>query len=221
VKKLRSLKGRRELNKEDKLRRIKAAAIDLFTKKGYDETTTREIATRARVALGTIFVYAETKRDLLFLIVNDDLESCVDTARRSLESSRLSFLESLLFVLRIHYEYFAKAPIISRAALREMYFYESGKQAERFNQTRDRLARLLRDLVIKAVDERLIHSTESVDCVADTLFAIYQVHLRRWLAGDKLEIADAMRGLGRQIRVVMHGLSPRPDALNRGQSSKK
>ena len=117
-------KGKRELNKEEKLRRIWTAAIDLFTSKGYDDTTTREIAKRAKVAMGTVFVYAETKRDLLFLVINDDLEACIGRARHALQADRLSLLESLLLILRIHYEYFARKPIISRVALREMYFYD-------------------------------------------------------------------------------------------------
>jgi AcrR family transcriptional regulator len=204
--------GRRERNKEEKLRRIKAAAIKLFTTKGYDDTTTREVATRAGVALGTVFVYAENKRDLLFLVVNDDLENCIEEARRALKPD-LSLLESLLLVLRVHYAYFAKTPVLSRAALREMYFYESGKQAERFIGTRDRLAKLLRDLIATAMDERLVHSSESAECVAEAIFSIYQVHLRRWLIADKPDITEGMNRLCRQIRVVMHGLSPRPEAL--------
>jgi AcrR family transcriptional regulator len=34
--------------------------------KGYDDTTTREIAIRAEVGMGTVFTYADNKRDLLF-----------------------------------------------------------------------------------------------------------------------------------------------------------
>jgi AcrR family transcriptional regulator len=215
------VKGKRELNKEEKLRRIRTAAIDLFTSKGYDDTTTREIAKRAKVAMGTVFVYAETKRDLLFLVINDDLDACIDRARHALQADRLSLFESLLLILRIHYEYFARKPIISRVALREMYFYDSGKQADRFHQTRDRLASLLRDLVASALDKKLIHSAESADCVSEAIFAIYQVHLRRWLEEDKLDVSDAMRSLGRQIRVVMSGLAPRPEALTQGRSGSK
>src|SRR5438477_3914607 len=46
--------GLRERNKLDKLQRIKAAAAALFTKKGFDATTTIEIAERARVGEGTV-----------------------------------------------------------------------------------------------------------------------------------------------------------------------
>ena len=57
--------GQREKNKIEKLQRIREAARELFVKKGFDETTTREIAVRAGVGIGTVFTYAENKRDLL------------------------------------------------------------------------------------------------------------------------------------------------------------
>ncbi len=67
--------GQREKNKLEKLQRIREAARELFVQKGFDETTTREIAVRAGVGIGTVFIYAENKRDLLFLVANDDLEA--------------------------------------------------------------------------------------------------------------------------------------------------
>lgn len=47
---------------------ILSAAIELFSEKGYEATTTSEIAKRAQVAEGTIFNYYKTKKDLLFSI---------------------------------------------------------------------------------------------------------------------------------------------------------
>src|SRR5215471_19796129 len=87
--------GLRERNKIDKLRRITEAARELFIAKGFDDTTTREIAVRAGVGLGTIFVYAENKRDLLFLIVNEELETVTADAETSIEAN-VSFIDNLL-----------------------------------------------------------------------------------------------------------------------------
>ena len=78
----------RERNKLDKLRRIKAAARELFLEQGYDNATTREIARRADVGLGTLFSYASDKRDLLFLIYNDMQEALTRTAFSGSRSSR-------------------------------------------------------------------------------------------------------------------------------------
>src|SRR5215472_18786691 len=78
----------RERNKLDKLKRIKAAARELFLEQGYDSATTREIARRADVGLGTLFSYASDKRDLLFLIYNDMQEALTRTAFSGSRSSR-------------------------------------------------------------------------------------------------------------------------------------
>src|SRR6516164_7696469 len=97
--------GQRERNKLDKLRRIKEAARELFVAKGFDDTTTREIAVRAGVGIGTIFVYAENKRDLLFLIVNEELEAVAADAEASIVRGQ-SFLDTLLQVAARHYRFF-------------------------------------------------------------------------------------------------------------------
>ena len=111
--------GLRERNKLDKLRRIKDAASELFVRKGYDDTTTREIAVRAGVGLGTIFVYAATKRDLLFLLVNDDLQRVVEQAAATVRPER-PMLDNLLRAFQAHYRYFAaRAGAVAAGAARD------------------------------------------------------------------------------------------------------
>ncbi|KGX92995.1 TetR family transcriptional regulator [Pontibacillus halophilus JSM 076056 = DSM 19796] len=49
--------------------KILEAAIEIFSEKGYNATSTSEIAKRAGVAEGTIFRHYKTKKELLFSIV--------------------------------------------------------------------------------------------------------------------------------------------------------
>src|SRR5215469_15996528 len=65
----------RERNKAAKLAKISRVARRFFIRRGYDDTTLRAIAAQAGVGLGTLFSYASDKRDLLFLIINDDIEA--------------------------------------------------------------------------------------------------------------------------------------------------
>lgn len=204
--------GLREKNKEDKLLRIREAAYKLFLSKGFDDTTTREIASLAGVGMGTVFVYAETKRDLLFLVVNDNLEHCVSIARETVRSD-YSLLRNLLIILRHHYEYFAENPVISKATLREMYFYQSGKQAERFNRTRNALRHLITTLIADALENGAIKSDEPAELIAQAVFAIYQVDLRIWLSENDLDLDKAIDRVRRQIEIVLKGLSPKASAL--------
>jgi AcrR family transcriptional regulator len=207
----RKVSGLRERNKLDKLRRIKDAASELFVRKGYDDTTTREIAVRAGVGLGTIFVYAATKRDLLFLIVNDDLQRVVEKAAATLRPDR-PMLDNLLRAFQAHYRYFAQEPALSRLALREMSFYATGPEAKKFLKTRERLIALIAEIVRIAVDHKAISSTESPSLIAQVIFSIYQVEIRHWLSSDELNLTRGLSALRRQLKLLMSGLSPREDA---------
>src|SRR4051794_31718708 len=97
--------GLRVRNKLDKLRRIKETAETLFVAKGFDDTTMREIALRAGVGLGTIFLYAKTKRDLLFLTINEPLERVTHRAEAAVDQ-KSSLIKNLLGVASLHYEFF-------------------------------------------------------------------------------------------------------------------
>jgi TetR/AcrR family transcriptional regulator, cholesterol catabolism regulator len=66
--------GRRERKKLEVLARIRAAALELFTDKGYDATTVEEIAERADVAKGTFFNYFPRKDALLLALAEDTFE---------------------------------------------------------------------------------------------------------------------------------------------------
>ena len=62
--------GRRERNKQQKLDRITAAASELLAEHGIEDVTTQQIADKADIGTGTLFLYAKTKGELLLLVQN-------------------------------------------------------------------------------------------------------------------------------------------------------
>ena len=201
-------KGQRERNKRDKLLRIRNAARELFVSKGYDDTTTREIAARASVGMGTVFTYADNKRDLLFLVANEDL---AEVMRRAAEESlrEETMIESLLTFFRRHYEYFAQQPELSRLMLREMVFYDSGMQANRFKSMREGFMYSINESVRLAKQRGEIASPDESCSIGWVIFCLYQVEVRRWLAESMLDVAEGMECLERAIRIVISGLQAR------------
>jgi AcrR family transcriptional regulator len=204
--------GQREKNKIDKRRRIQEAARALFLSKGFDDTTTREIAVRAGVGIGTLFIYADNKRDLLFLVANDELEETTRQAQASVRDEA-SCLANLLTVFRHHYEFFGRQPELSRLMLREMTFYDSGRQADRFQATRERVIALVAGIVRQALDDGTIRTSEDSGFVGWVAFCIFQVELRRWLTGRELDVDQGVAALQRALQLFMQGLAPAEGSL--------
>jgi TetR/AcrR family transcriptional regulator len=102
--------GRRERNKRDKLERIVAAATELFAARGVDEVTTQQIADRADIGTGTLFLYAKTKAELLLLVQNSSYVSALATGEA--EAARMeneldavmAIVGSIVHCNRIHVE---------------------------------------------------------------------------------------------------------------------
>jgi len=78
--------GRRERNKQVKLERITAAARELFTEHGVDDVTTQQIADKADIGTGTLFLYAKTKGELLLLVQNSGYAEALEEGKAAAES---------------------------------------------------------------------------------------------------------------------------------------
>lgn len=70
--------GRRERSKQDKQERIRAAAMELFALHGVGGVTTQQIADRADIAIGTLYLYAATKAELLIMVQNQKFATAID-----------------------------------------------------------------------------------------------------------------------------------------------
>ena len=93
--------GRRERAKQDKRERIMAAARELFAERGVGGVTTQQVADRADVAIGTLYLYAATKAELLIMVQNQKFAAAIDTglAAASVTATR-GPLEAVIALIR-------------------------------------------------------------------------------------------------------------------------
>jgi AcrR family transcriptional regulator len=195
----------REKKKLETRERIRAAAADLFTRRGYGAATMRQIATRAHVGLGTLFNYAEDKRDLVFLIFNEELNAITDVALAAPRPDQ-PLVEQLLAVFRVHYRWLGEKPALARILLQELTFYSSGKQAATFLGIRKRLIDGIEALIEKAQKEREIRSTESAALIARHIFFVYSASLRWWIAAPRPDPQKGLADLRRLLKLQFDGL---------------
>ena len=113
--------GRRERNKQAKLDRITAAARELFAEHGIDDVTTQQIADRADIGTGTLFLYAKSKGELLLLVQNAAYADAL--ARGTAEAAGITVpLDAVMAVVRPVVECNRTQIDNGRTYLREMVF---------------------------------------------------------------------------------------------------
>ncbi len=200
--------GLRERKKLATRERIRAAAAELFTRHGYGAATMRQIARRAHVALGTLFNYAEDKRDLVFLIFNEELNAITDVALAAPRPGQ-ALVDQLLAVFRVHYRWLAGKPALARILLQELTFYSSGKQAATFHGIRKRLIDGIEDLVRRAQKAGKIRSAENPAVIARHIFFVYSASLRWWIAAPKPDPQAGATDLRRLLKLQIEGLKGR------------
>ncbi|MDB5803730.1 MAG: hypothetical protein JWN73_1052 [Betaproteobacteria bacterium] len=196
----------RERNKLDKRERIRAAAAECFTRDGYASATLRDIAQQAGVGLGTLFNYAADKRDLVFLIFNEELGALTDeTLAVTLTGADL--LEELIVICGAHFRFFATRPALARILLQELTFYSEGKHAVEFHAIRQRLIEGIALRVAAAQAAGTLVKSEPPELIARLLFFVYSASVRWWIAAPEPRAEDGVAELRRLLRLQMNGLA--------------
>lgn len=190
--------GRRERNKQDKLDRIAAAASELFAERGVDDVTTQEIADRADIGTGTLFLYAKTKGELLLMVQNSAYEDALRDGVRAAESES-DALAAVLAILRPVVECNRKQVDNGRTYLREIAF---GDVNEPYHRTAFELSvrtqQAVADVLRRSSSPRPDMADEQAQVVSAIMFVTLAVVTN---AGRPVEeIVEEIRA---QVRVLL------------------
>jgi AcrR family transcriptional regulator len=199
---------KRERNKQQKRARLLAAARGVFARKGFAATTTAEIATRAGVGAGTLFLYFASKEDLLVDLFRAEMDRVIERAFATLPR-RAALLTELLHVYGAMIEHHERDPELARAFVKEMQFVGDGAAARVFEFI-DRLAeRIAERVALRQASGELDPEVPS-RLVADNCFAIYIARLQKWLgAGRRSPSAELLSRLREALALQLRGLERR------------
>jgi AcrR family transcriptional regulator len=99
--------GRRARKKETTKSRIVAAALTLFQIKGFEATTTKAIARKARVAEGTVFNYFPTKEDIALHFLGQEVDNAMAAVRGNVRLRKAPLEEKLFVLVQTQLEFLA------------------------------------------------------------------------------------------------------------------
>lgn len=194
----------RAARKEDKRARLRDAAWALFREKGFEHTTTKEIAARAGVASGTLFLYARDKADVLFLVFHERLSAAVDEGLRTLPDGPL--LEQLLHLFAGFFRVYEEAPEVARAFIKELPGAD-GPNAQLTNTLTMSLLTHVSGLIQRAQAKGELAADVPPMLLAQNAFALYFFALMAWL-GRVTTLEGALDPLLRSsLSLQLRGLS--------------
>ncbi len=204
--------GPRERSKQERQDKIMMAARKLFTERGYDATTLREVAEMAGLGLGTLFNYISDKRDLIYLVFNQEVSMVTGTSLAALRPWQ-SFSAKILSMVEAYYRLFGSEPDLSRILLSEVLQHTPGLHLAEYLGTRNRFIRGIEEVVAEAQATGEMSSTESPELIARHIFFSYSAALRWWLASSEFpEWRAGVREFAAILKLQSMGLGLQAEA---------
>lgn len=200
---------RRERNKQEKRGRIVAAGRALFSRKGFAATTTAEIAVRAGIGSGTLFLYFASKEELLVEIFREQMDGVVDRAFATLPK-RAPLLDEIAHVYGAMVVFHERDPELARAFVKEMLFAGEATTA-RVVEFIERLAERIAARVALRQGRGELDAAVSAKLVADNCFALFIARLQKWLGVEgRLASEEHLARLREAFALQLRGLERRP-----------
>ena len=174
--------GRRDRSKQEKLQRILKAAKHLFDAKGFAETTTQEIAERADIGTGTLFLYAKSKEDLLVMVFSDEMLTTSQHAFATVPATA-SATDRLMHVFNTMIAYHGRDLALARVLLKEVAILTNPARREDIGRLMNGIYGGILALIAAGHDARPLKASIDPMTATDILFSIYFNSLIAWLSG--------------------------------------
>lgn len=117
----------RQRRKEARPAELAAAALEIFVEKGFAATRLEDVATRAGVGKGTVYLYFESKEALFKAAIAGAMTPAIEAAEALLECGELSAAERLRAFVHGWWDMVASTPV---GGLPKLLIAESGNFPE-------------------------------------------------------------------------------------------
>ncbi|GCE11940.1 TetR/AcrR family transcriptional regulator [Tengunoibacter tsumagoiensis] len=198
----------REQNKQRTFASIKQAAKSLFEQKGYEATTTREIAELAQIGTGTLFLYVKDKAELLILIYTDALKEIIASVFATLPEDGL-LLDGLMHIFSSFFRFYERDLANARFFLKELLFYVSEQNDHRsFDPLNEHFVTQLAHLIQQAQERGAINQNINPHLAAHSFYALYFAAVTAWLGNILLSDLDVLDQLRAAFDLQIKGMLP-------------
>jgi TetR/AcrR family fatty acid metabolism transcriptional regulator len=165
------------------------AAIEVFSRNGFQNSTISEIAQKANVAEGTIYQYFKNKEDLFFSIPIDKTREFYDELELHLEGINGAENKIRKFVWYYFY-HLQDNPEYARALMLEMRVNRNFAKAKAFEAYRPLTHKIL-EIIEEGQEEGIIRNDTNKYMIRHLILGILEHIVTRWLLkGEKGDLLD-------------------------------
>ena len=209
------MNGLRETKKKKTRQAIMNAAIKLFSKKGFENTSVDELAKEAGVGKSTIYGYFKTKNEIFLAFCEDQIDFVfADLAQKRDPDAPLQ--KQLLTLFMEQFRYVTKNYDFGRILVREMVFPKE-LTMDKSNDLSERYLSALGEILIRAISRGELRDDLELLYISGHFYAFYILVLSAWYERrfqNEQEIEQALRKL---LRQAMEGLAPRNEQQDRSK----
>lgn len=205
--------AKRARRKEARPGELLAAALALFVEKGYAATRVEEVAQRAGVSKGTLFLYFANKEELFKAVVRENLAGHFPVWNSELEAWSGDTPELLRYALQQWWERVGSTPV---AGITKLMMSEAANFPELAAFYESEVMAPGRSLVQRILQRGADRGEFRPIAPADMQHAVYAVlapmlFLMSWkhsfgACAAPIELIDPVRYLEQQARILLHGL---------------
>lgn len=179
------------------------AAIDVFSKNNFQNSTISQIAQKAEVAEGTIYQYFKNKEDLFFSIPVEKTKDFCAELELHLQGITGAFNKIRKFIW--YYLYFFKMnPDYGRTLMLEMRVNKSFAKTKAYDSFKNLTGRIL-EIIREGQEEGVIRKDVNIFITRQLILGILEHVVTRWLLkGEKYDLLEYYQDVS---ELVLHGIS--------------
>ncbi len=202
---------KRERRKEARPGELLNAALDLFVEKGYSATRVEEVAARAGVSKGTLFLYFQSKEDLFKAVVRENIANQFPAWHEEFKTFQGSSADMLRYTLVAWWERIGKTRLsgITKLVMSEAQNFPeiANFYQEEVIQPGNALIRGILERGVKRGEFRQLDTEQAIHAVvAPMIFLMMWKHSMGACAASA-HIMNPEQFIRMQVDLLLYGMS--------------
>ncbi len=200
--------GIREQKKLETKAAILTAALQLFTRKGYENTSIEELARKAGIGKGTIYSYFKTKSEIFLAFCEEQLDFVYEKLSEK-SNPHAPLKDQLLTLFMGEFEFVSRNKEFGRLLMRETVFPKD-LTVERSGELDNKYIELMVPMFKQAQRKGELRTDLELILVTGHFYALYIMTVSGWYMGRLFTKEDVYMVLESLFEQALSGLRPLP-----------